>query len=250
MAGFQFSTVCENNAKNFLNHESFNYLSEGQKELILNNLGKVRVLDPMFHAGGLISFSDPNDDLMIEFIKLSVITDTESFMFKYSYIYPNFKIIKWGLEQGFPFHYTAIETMSKRNNLDALCFFIDSAYCSKETVLNKVIEFSSFEFICSFIKAKGIKKLSFPYFYKDEDKLKFTPSQLLYFAENKYCSISQIKESFPEQYKKIMQFKKLKSEWVKSVNNVKEYPSLFNDTIIKANNVFKNKGFELQQLTV
>lgn len=198
MVSIQFSTVDKSNAERFLSHESFNYLQPKQKELILNNLGKIRVLDPNMHGGGKVSFEDSS--LMIEYVKLGV-TDPKSFMFNHCYLSPNFELIKWGLEQGYEFYEYSYDRLITQNRTDILDFLLEKNITNQTSLINNLCHYGSFKTIMYYVEKFSLKK--FPFLYtlceklsEDEllvlwDKKLVTGKDLSYHCHDKYLKINK-----------------------------------------------------------
>lgn len=196
MTYIQFSTVDKSNAQRFLNHESFNYLEEVQKNFILTNLGKIRVLDPEMHGGGKISFEDSS--LMIEYVKL-VVQDPKSFMFNHCYLSPNFELIKWGLEQGFEFYEYSYDRLIKQNRTDILDYLLEKNITTKESLMNNLCYYGNFQTITYYVEKFKLKKLPFLYSLCE----RFSENELLSLWDKKLVSGKDLSNHCHDKYLKI-----------------------------------------------
>jgi hypothetical protein len=64
----EFSTTQSNYVEQYLKHEDFNWLNEKQKEYVLNNIGDIRVQDPMMYRPARLAIHN-NGELHAEEIK-------------------------------------------------------------------------------------------------------------------------------------------------------------------------------------
>lgn len=230
----QFSTTSQQNALNFLNHNSFSYLSTKEKEFIVNNLGKIRVLDPSMHGGGQLSFEDQT--LLIDFIKLKDISKDENYMFRYGYLYHSWPLVKYGLEQGLEYYSSTTEKLVLNSNLEALKELVEAKIVSLDSICF-YLEKSSFKFILSLVETFNIKKLN-PYYLKH-----INSSELLALINKKLFSMKDLSYSNKEAYLEIMRFKKVRNEYAKKIKNT--IPELVESYKKEANSKFNQMGFSL-----
>lgn len=221
MSGFQFATKDQSNAQRFLSHESFNYLQPAQKDLILNNLGKIRVLDPEFHKGGLVSFEDTS--LMIEYVKLGV-HDPKSFMFNHCYLSPNFELIKWGLAQGWEFYEYSYDRLIAQNRTDILDYLLENKITSQESLINNLCHYGTFKTILYYVEKLGLKKLPFLYTLCE----KFTEEELLSLWDKKLVTGKDLSYHCHAKYLKINKTRTLRNKkakedarWADLMNSIK-----------------------------
>lgn len=210
----QFSTISQQNAINFLNHNSFSYLSPKEKEFIVNNLGKIRVLDPTMHGGGKLSFEDQT--LLVDFIKLKDISKDENYMFRHGYLYHSWPLVKYGLEQGLAYYSSTTEKLVLNSNIEALKELVEAKIVSLETICF-YLEKSSFTFILSLVEAFNIKKLD-SYYLKH-----ISSSELLVLINKKLFSMQELKYSNKKAYLEIMRFKKVRNEYAKKLKTQSQY---------------------------
>ena len=57
-----FSTIAHNNAKEYLSRDCFKWLNDKQKAYILNNLGDIRVQDPMMYPNPKIEIHNKQSE--------------------------------------------------------------------------------------------------------------------------------------------------------------------------------------------
>lgn len=234
MTYIQFSTISQQNAQSFLNHNSFDYLSTQEKDFILNNLGKIRVLDPNMHGGGKLSFEDQS--LLIDFVKLKDISKDENYMFRYGYLYHSWPLVKYGLEQGLEYYSSTTEKLIANSNLEALKELVETKIISLDSVLYS-LDKCSFEFILKLVDSFSIKKLN-PYYLKQ-----LKSSELLVLINKKLFSMKDLSYANKESYLEIMRFKKVRNEYAKRIKNT--IPELFESYQKEANSKFNQMGFSL-----
>ena len=234
MTYIQFSTVSQQNAQSFLNHNSFDYLSTQEKDFIINNLGKIRVLDPNMHGGGKLSFEDQS--LLVDFVKLKDISKDENYMFRYGYLYHSWPLVKYGLEQGLEYYSSTTEKLIAHSNIEALKELVDNKTISLDSVLY-YLEKTSFNFILKMIENFNIKKLN-PYYLKQ-----LKASEILFLINKKLFSMKDLSYSNKEAYLEIMRFKKVRNEYAKRIKNT--IPALVESYQKEANSKFNQMGFSL-----
>lgn len=208
VTGFQFSTIDHENAKRFLAHESFNHLDQDQRSFILNNLGKVRVLDPNMHGGGKLSFE--NSEVALEYCKIGT-HNSESFMFNCSYMSPNLELIKFGLAKGYPYYQHSLGRVITLNKQDILDFYVEQGLVSSKDVL---FALEHEKCSLSFFKTNFIrhaKKLDPGYGVIE----RFSADELFELVEAKILPLSKIKYPNREKYNKIIKLKKIKKAYLK-----------------------------------
>ena len=202
MTTFQFATKCSTRAKEMLNHESFNHISQEQKEFILANLGKVRVMDPLMHGGGKLSFED--SQTMMDFLKIYV-PNPDSFMFNHQYISLSKELVSWGLDQGFTSYKYALSAAVNKNHSDLIDLYIQRGIHSKEEAAREISFSSSIraETILKFVETHGPTKFNNLWCLKD-----MSAQDAFSLIEKKIISHKGLMYSNRELYNKIVLIKK------------------------------------------
>lgn len=201
----QFSTTSDTYAKQYLAHESFKHLDENQKTYILNNLGKVRVLDPMMHGGGKLSFSDNQE--MTDFCKIGT-HNPVSFMFNCSYVSLNLELIKFGLAKGYPYDKLSLGKVIDCNNQEILDYYLQEKLVTPAQVISELESGKcSFEFFKTNYP-RHAQKIE----YYSSIVQRFTASEVLELCDLKLLAANGIVYADREKHNQVIQLKKMRNK--------------------------------------
>lgn len=200
----EFSTTNISNAQRFLSHSSFKYLNEDQKSLILNNLGSFRVLDPEFHPDGVISCE--NEHLSVTLIQLGEVEE-ESFMFKYSCLYLNLALVKWGIEEKrFKPYKHSLDKIIRNERRDFIDYYLERNIITPEELADGANWSNcSFDFYLDLYENVIKKKIK----YTGNIATLYSAKELLILAQKKLLSVNSLKYSNRDKYNEIIRLKKL-----------------------------------------